>query len=583
MFFACRFASIFAAAFLVYTSALEYDIRSGRGEGLSARSTWPADHADISRSKFALGAGLPKYFDPNKLKVIRSEGTELKGAQWLYTAPDPQGQSSAFVYALGGTLPNLFVAKVDALTMKVVQKITLDNALYLGGLLVHSNGNVYAVNGNILYKFIQGDLSRMHKIRIPTTSLNGHVVQTNGMLVTREGLLVVKQWSLVIEDFFLMAAANPFLYPAAGTIISLCIAFGFLRLRIYKDAVKDKTVLAHFLRLLICGSVGVALSIGAFMVMIYTLSGPYDPVAFLASNTIWKNGGGGGEIRFIDPDTFEVVAVGHMPERCSIARMSMITLPDEADKPREYALVLLGDELAYQYRWIPDTKQVEMVHEWTHRYRTLGDGTYQATGASISGDVAYFTDNTFPVLLRGQVYSMFRMPLRTKDNRFPRFHERAAADQYDFQAVHLTDHEPGFMFWSVVVSPVEHDIIVWDTDGKNVQSRRLDDMSMHWELKAWNADCLSVAADRQHVYLSDYSAAPHGGHNWLHAVGSWNHYPNADKFFVVANASTGAVLANVTIARDEGIRLTMIIPGAFNDVYLGTPEGLTRVYLDDSA
>jgi hypothetical protein len=34
-----------------------------------ARSTWPSDHGDSSRTKFTVGAGLPKGFDQKDVKV----------------------------------------------------------------------------------------------------------------------------------------------------------------------------------------------------------------------------------------------------------------------------------------------------------------------------------------------------------------------------------------------------------------------------------------------------------------------------------------------------------------------------------
>ena len=65
----------------------------------------------------------------------------------------------------------------------------------------------------------------------------------------------------------------------------------------------------------------------------------------------------------------------------------------------------------------------------------------------------------------------------------------------------------------------------------------------------------------------------------MKAVGNWHPFKHTTKYFVVASAATGAVLANISIARNEGIKISMIVPGPRNDVFVGTPGGLRRIYV----
>jgi hypothetical protein len=424
--------------------------------------------------------------------------------------------------------------------------------------------------------------------------------------VTQDGLLVVKQWNLIPDDLFLFGFACWHIYRIGMAILVLGVTIGYMR------AQKNGPVFAVLNGIL--GFLGGAvLCLVISTALLTAICGPFDPIRFWTSNTINMNGGGTGEIKFIDPLTLEVVAEAVMPDRCSIARMAMIAVSDvpseniahdmmpgfdyNLDTVRQEAaskggdhggvveeiLVLLGDEFAYQYRYNPHSRSLRQIHAWTRRYRTRGQGNYPATGSTIINNTAYFTDNTFPVLLKGRSYSMYRMPIYVDEREIPAdgAPEPETVTDKPLHIVPLTSPEdrPGFMFWSVVGSPVERDIIVWDTANRRVQARRLDDLSVHWELASTNADCLTVAADRGHVYLSDWSEYPHAWDYWLGAVGNYHPFMQASKFLIVANATDGTVLANITVAENEGVKISMIIPGPRNDLFIGTPTGLTRVYL----
>ena len=110
-----------------------------RSRSSLADTRWPSDHADVSRSKFTIGAGLPNGFDASKLNVITQRA--LPNSQWIYT----YGSKSEYLYVIAGNvIPGAFIAKVDSQTLEVLQRFNLSISLYIGGLLIHENGEFSA-------------------------------------------------------------------------------------------------------------------------------------------------------------------------------------------------------------------------------------------------------------------------------------------------------------------------------------------------------------------------------------------------------------------------------------------------------
>ena len=140
----------------------------------------------------------------------------------------------------------------------------------------------------------------------------------------------------------------------------------------------------------------------------------------------------------------------------------------------------------------------------------------------------------------------------------------------------------GFMFWSVVVSPVVGDVIVWDSAAQSVQARRADDLSLHWNLSVRQSDCITLAADKGHIYMSHYSGGPEDYLGFMSAIGPNGKklYPGIKKFFIAVDAATGRTLLNVTIMEGEGMRPALIVPGGNNDVLVAKPNGLNRMYFE---
>lgn len=227
---------------------------------------------------------------------------------------------------------------------------------------------------------------------------------------------------------------------------------------------------------------------------------------------------------------------------------------------------------------------------WTKKYRTRWSGSFPGTGPAIYDNVAFFTDNTCAGFLFGRTFKLFRLPLDQGAVVDPQAEASSLMTRFGAGAVpapllsgvHLTEEGPGFLFYSTVVSPVEGDVIVWDVAHKSVQARRMDDLSLHWETKLWNVDCLMVAADKGHVYVTDYSDAPATANDYLREMSSSPQkvakLTNLTKFFIVLDASNGKVLSNITVSSGEQMWFSMIIAGSHNDVFFGTPSGLFRVH-----
>lgn len=499
-----------------------------------------------------MGAGLPRIFDVDSLKRIDNE--EVGNAQWIYIG----GKNNEFVYTLGGPASNITLAKYESDTLKLLQTSSLDSSLYIGGVLLHENGNVYAVHGNKLYAFWGGDLDNVTKVTLPT-NLNGRLVQTNGMVITHDGYLVIKQWAMYAEDLSMLTTKFPVLLKAVVGLYVIALSIAILFSKSFKPTALLSRVLVS---VIICTVVVFALTALTF----YKLAGgPYDVYRTFTTNTFLSSEGigGGGELKLIDPITLEPRASLALTERCSYARMALSTLPNGED-----AMVLLGDEFSHQYRWNAKTSSLYEVPNWSRRYRNRFEGSFPGTGPSIFNNTAYYTDNTFPIYLSGHKYSLYSQSL---DN----------SEDATYNTVHLTPADsPGFMFWSVTVSPFVGDVVVWDTHGNSVQSRRAHDLSLHWEVKAVQMDCITIAADKGHVYFSDYS----GPHTTIENINDWipkmNTVPNVTKHLIVADAETGSVIVNASIFEGTGMKPSLVVPGPNNDVIVGTPAGIARFYVE---
>lgn len=537
--------------------AWEYDPSTCRETSLRRGSTWPSDHGDSSRSKYTLGAGLPRNFSSDDLK--RVDNSEVGNAQWIYHAGD-------VIYALGGSANSLKVAKYDALNLETLQTYAMKPALYIGGMLLHENGHVYAVHGNTLYVFWDGDLSNSTMVNLPT-NLNSHsVVQTNGMVVTHDGLLVIKQWPYLIEDMTMVL----YRFKIIPKIFMAILAILLFR-SAYNSVSKSKPLLRVLLGLIqTVSKFCLALAALAALFIVLITRGVYDVRKVFFTHLLYPNI---GELKLIDPISLEVVAAEQLQERCSFARMALSTVK----AGEEDVIYLLGDEYTHLYRWNSKAKRLWGVPKVSRRYRSRFSGSHPGTGPAIFKNTAYFTDNTFPVGLYGDTYSLFSQSLLSDDDG----DVSNNMDRYELKRARLSSTgEPGFMFWSVVVSPFDDSVIVWDTAGESVQSRRASDLSLNWEVRAVQLDCISIAADKGHVYFSDHDLGDNARASASDYMESMFNAKNITKYLVVAEASTGRTISKVAIYQGDGQQPSLIVPGPHDDVIFGTPVGIARLYID---
>ena len=486
---------------------------------------WPCDHGDTARRKFTLGGGLPADFSAEDLTL--QQNRSLPYPQWMYT----RTQNELYVYGVPSDRKGLpYFARVDATTLQVHQKVELPRILYIGGALMHRNGDVYLVHGPRLTRFIQGDLDAA--VSVPLPMVNGCFTQYNGMTVAEDGNLILKGWAMTSRElgFFRRVVV------ALGAVLALC-GVGVV-------ALLDVSALLATLLALVPALVGVWIHHHV------KVSGASWREFFRPTRS--------GHLLVIDPQTLRVVSQVTPPERIAYARMAMAPTgephaPGEA--PAEWVMVP-GDET--MLRWRYEQGELLLDEAWRTRYRSWGDGSFAGTGPSVFGGQVYYTDNTAPFGVTSG-YNLLRKPL----------------DGGEQQRQSLSDGKPGFMFFSTVIDPLAEQVYVWDTQNNTVDARHLETLDLKWRANLCNTDCLTVASDRGHVYVSDHdhSLPPH---QLMQSVGWKNDFRHIEKFFVVLDADTGGEKARISLGKSSPV-MAMIVPGMNNDVFVSSREGLVRI------
>ena len=501
---------------------------------------WPADHADTSRRKFVVGGGLPREIDPSRIRTLSNK--ELPYVQWMYT----READELFCYGVPPTPgARAYLAKVDPQTLAIKQKRVLPQQIYIGGALMHSNGDVYLVHGPHIYRFPGGNLDQPISAPLPLT--NGIFSQYNGMQVAEDGQLILKGWAMNVHELGMVWRFG-LLFGGLGALLGVALG-GLLSL------------------------LGLAPGPGALSALV--LLGPLVLAATLALRTgsSWREfffPRHTGWVIVVDNQTLKVVDQSRPPERCAYARTSLTPVDRRLElmpphgqvpssPPAEWYIVP-GDE--HILRWRYEAGKLTYDPDWTERYRTWGDGTFPGTGPCVYEGQVYYTDNTFPVgLERG--YHLYRKPLEAPSAQ---------------QTVDVSPNDAGFMYFAVVVSPGEGDILIWDTWKGFLEARRLHDISqVHWRKEIRNTDCMGVAADRGHIYCSDFDMTLPSLNAYMGAAARRDGWPDATKSFVVLDAGTGKELLRLPLTKGTP-NASMVVPGRHNDVFMGTRPALFRVY-----
>lgn len=190
-----------------------------------ANTTWPTEHRDAWRTH-AVAAGLPADLKGRQLKVTTAETPPTP--TWGYLGTDGK------VYVLGGApftldvftkmilgasrdqLPVLlaeskaiadkvtpYLARIDPATMKVD---TLDlsggtSVNYIGGVLVHANGYLYAVARGVLFKIDPATFQVVQSTHLPLpldpSGQPNENTAFNGMQATDNGDLILKGFAAI--------------------------------------------------------------------------------------------------------------------------------------------------------------------------------------------------------------------------------------------------------------------------------------------------------------------------------------------------------------------------------------------------
>lgn len=497
---------------------------------------WPADHGDSARRKYVLDGGLPNNLDPSKISTL--ENPELPYPQWMYT----RGAEDLFVYGVPDRLLDTpYFARVDPQTLEIKQKIDLPWILYMGGALVHANGDVYLVQGPHLYRFPGGDLSRAQSRMLP--QLNGMFTQYNGLTVTDDGMLILKGWSINARE---MAIFRPRL---------LAMTFGLSTL-----------------------GAGAALGLRSAglptpLALAAGLSFPAAPFLFmglkgLSSGASWQaffRREETGRLLLVNPETLDIEQAVVPPERLAYGRMSMAPIGLEAELGQaategEY-LVIPGDE--HIHRWIYRGGRLNYDSDWTERYRRWGDGSFSGTGPAIWRQHALYTDNTAPMDL-GTGYRGYRKSLE---------------DCAPQEVAQLTQGAPGFMFWSTVIDPTRDLAFTWDSASGWIEARGATDFKRRWRVSSFNTDCATLQASHGHLYATDHSEhlPPRA---LMQSVARRPQWPHIKKDLIILSADDGHELLRLPLGAGSPV-MGMLVPGYHNDLYVSTRRALCRVHQGD--
>ncbi len=188
-----------------------------------ADTPWPTEHADVWRTH-AASTGLPGNLD--RVRLATASARLPEEPVWGYVGTGDK------LYVIGGSpyllnmftelmlgastdrIPTLtartllasrrvtpYVAQIDANTMKVdVMPLTGGTAVnYTGGLLVHSNGYLYAVVRGVLHKIDRRTFTEVSSAELPLAPKESgepnEMTTYNGIAATLDGDLILKGWA----------------------------------------------------------------------------------------------------------------------------------------------------------------------------------------------------------------------------------------------------------------------------------------------------------------------------------------------------------------------------------------------------
>ena len=192
---------------------------SGARDGF-ADSSWPYPYSDLWRSSAAEDVGLPSGFESADLETKSAElpplpffgVTDEKGNLFvlggspfllnLFTeaaAGDPPNKEASAIaeaiesYAESEVVP-AYVARVDpSMSVTTIELPRGESVNYIGGLLAHENGKIYAVATSILFEIDPDSMGISRSLDLPLLEANPKFTSYNGLQVNPEnGDIIVK-------------------------------------------------------------------------------------------------------------------------------------------------------------------------------------------------------------------------------------------------------------------------------------------------------------------------------------------------------------------------------------------------------
>ena len=195
----------------------EYDTNARIGY---YKTLWPSEMTDLYRSHCVLNGGLPLL--PKKLKITTFD--KLPAPSFGYTRKQNEiyilGGSVAFLGAFINGIVNEtavcqdniiidyipYVSKFNYdLSSHIVTNIDYGKTVnYIGGLLIHENGFIYAVARSVVYKLDPDTLQIINYINLPLVDSDGEIVYKvdfNSYLTIYNGIQVLKNGRLILKGF----------------------------------------------------------------------------------------------------------------------------------------------------------------------------------------------------------------------------------------------------------------------------------------------------------------------------------------------------------------------------------------------
>ncbi len=535
------------------------------GNGTFAGSPWTCDHGDTARSKYTVNAGLPKDLnEETKVFIKKCTSKHVHLVQWIYSRKKSEiygfqpwlipgskmEDGSKIIFGKGCSL-----VKLNAETLECIQIYEFPFNIYIGGLLMHENGDVYVGNGGIVYRFENGDLTKV-TLRKLYQDMGGNrwATQSNGLLVTNDGYLVIKAWTLTYRDFGILKA---FFIMLSGLTLIV-----FLLINLFFD---KKICLALFL--VACTYLEVPLPI-----LPWTWNWTLSSAA--AEKKLSR-------IYVLDPITLATID-SHAPiDRVSYGRMAMSPYNGGGNSTNSSSnknknknkntflskskgdewLVIPGETLIM--RWRIQQGKLTFDEDWSEVYRIPNSSTFAGTGPSISNDIVCYTDNTFPFFKSDSGFKLFMKDLSSYESQ---------------KSVEMAPHNPGFMFWSTVVDPVHDAFIVWDIHNGQVMSYDRHTCTLRWKVPFRCYDCVSLAADRNHVYITHHNLEIDDIVEHAREVGIKPNKKIAMKELIVLNSKDGSIIKRIPLG-EIAASASIIMPGSNNDIYIGGRfGGIARIY-----